>query len=195
MSDSFPLTVTIPAEEWAATVRRLRYVEAALVQAYRNQRQLREWFTAGELVAMRLPGLPVTRHGIFRRAAAEGWISQPASGVDGERQEFHFSSLPRRTFDEMIRRIIQPVAGISDTVAPAPAPIVPAPPPLSLPPAGDASTAPGWMLPLLRLIRNEPQTDVDDAMELLAETWFDDATMPSREQVAAILARYRRPPR
>lgn len=64
-----------------------------------------EWFTAAELAAQALPGLPTTKMGVLHRAGAEGWahrqdgdgrpLSRPRKGRGGG-VEFHVSLLPEQ---------------------------------------------------------------------------------------------------
>lgn len=195
MDDLFSLTVAVSADEWARAQRRIRYLEAALVQACRAQRQLKEWFTAAELLALRLPDLPTTRQGVVRRAHAEDWLCRIVAGRGGERYEFHFTNLPRKAFEEMIRRIVEPPSGMVDApISDAPAPQVPVAPAAEPEPVAAApATAPPWVLPLMRLIRSDPSLPVDTAMAMLDLTLPEDGPHPTREEVAAILHRHRRP--
>jgi hypothetical protein len=191
MDETFSLTVAISADEWACAQRRIRYLEAALVQAYRNQRQLKEWFTAAELVALSLPDLPATRQALIRRAHAEHWSCRIASGRGGEHYEFHFVNLPRRAFEEMIRRIVEPdhplveekgdVPEVPDGVVPASTadPVIEAPP--------------VWLLPLMRIIKSCPSASVDDALFVLRRSLPPHATIPSRDEVADVISRHHRP--
>jgi hypothetical protein len=59
--DELPLNTSIPTEQWAFMTRRLHYLEAVVVQILGDRSLLREWYTAGELAELRLPGLPLTR--------------------------------------------------------------------------------------------------------------------------------------
>lgn len=61
----------------------------------------REWFSATEIAAMALPGLPNTQRGIALRAQAEGWTLPQAEGRTWRRRQargggvqFHVSVLP-----------------------------------------------------------------------------------------------------
>ncbi|MAW85655.1 MAG: integrase [Phyllobacteriaceae bacterium] len=56
------------------------------------------WLTAGEIAAMRLPGLPSTERGVIKHAASQGWdaaedLWRARSGRGGGR-EYHMSLLP-----------------------------------------------------------------------------------------------------
>lgn len=53
----------------------------------------REWASAAELAAMKLPGLPTTKVGMLERAARDGWQSRPRQGRGGG-AEFHYAALP-----------------------------------------------------------------------------------------------------
>ncbi|WP_194745748.1 transposase domain-containing protein [Thermaurantiacus tibetensis] len=56
-------------------------------------REPERWFTAAELAALRLPGLPRTKRRINARATAEGWPWRPASQRGGGRQ-YPLDALP-----------------------------------------------------------------------------------------------------
>lgn len=158
MSNTFPFTVTVPATEWAELQRRLRFVEAALVQSLRGRRQLREWFTVPELVAMELPGLPRTRQGLLRRAHAEGWQTRQLYGSGGAHYELHFASLPRPAFEALLQSIIVAMpAEEGDRPVPA---IPPRSLAVPLPETATAAT-PQWLLPLLRTLKADPSGDAD----------------------------------
>lgn len=158
MSNTFDFTVTIPAPEWAELQRRLRFVEAALIQSLRGRRRLREWFTVPDLAAMGLPGLPRTRQGLLRRAHAERWQLRQLYGSGGAHYEVHFASLPRSAFEALLQSIVvalPPEAG--DHAAPSIPPRALAVP---LPQNATAAT-PQWLLPLLRTLKADPSGDAD----------------------------------
>ncbi len=195
MDDLFSLTVTVEADEWARTQRRIRYLEAALVQAYRAQRHLKEWFSTAELLALRLPDLPTTRQGIVRRAHVEDWSCRITTGRGGERYQFHFSNLPRKAFEEMIRRIIEPNEAAPVAEVPTePAPMVHAGPiGTTRSSTTEGTTAPPWVLPLMRLMKSNPSVDVDTALTMLDVGLPEEASHPTWEEVAAIFRRQGRP--
>jgi len=160
MNESFDFSVTISAAEWSETQRRLRFVEAALIQTLRGQRILKEWFTAAELAAFGLPGLPGTKQGLLRRAHAEGWRARAMYGSGGARYEFHFSSLPRRAFEELLERIVATMPASAALPPSASVPSIPERPmAVSLPSAVNAT--PQWLLPLLRVIKADPLADAE----------------------------------
>lgn len=73
----------------------------------------KEWFTAAELAALRLPGLPADKSGVNRRARQESWSLRTGLGnmpLARERQgrgggmEFHFSVLSPAARVDMVRR-------------------------------------------------------------------------------------------
>ena len=70
--DRFDLTVSVPADEWADAQRRLAWLEGMLLRIVRERSALREWYGAGELEALQLPGLPPSRQAIARLANKEG---------------------------------------------------------------------------------------------------------------------------
>lgn len=60
-----------------------------------------EWYTAAELAALALPGLPATRRGIAAAADRDGWTAPDAAGRTWRRRrgrgggiEYHVSCLP-----------------------------------------------------------------------------------------------------
>lgn len=126
MTDTFAFTVTISAAEWSELQRRLRFVEAALIQTLRGERRLKEWFSAAELADLALPGIPATKQGLLKRAHAEQWRSRRIYGAGGERFEFHFAALPRHAFEALLDRGHHPRFGgrgfpaFSGAIHPAP---------------------------------------------------------------------------
>lgn len=52
-----------------------------------------EWYSAAELAALGLPGIPGTKAGVLARANAESWQSRPRAGRGGG-SEYHYSALP-----------------------------------------------------------------------------------------------------
>jgi hypothetical protein len=152
MDDGFNLTVTIPAVEMAYLRRRLMYLEAVVVQLLRQNQRMKEWFSAADLVELRLPGLPKSQAAITRAARAEEWRVKrsPRSG-GGVTHLYHFSALPRRAFEALIDRVLQAAASDQvDDQAPA---FAPPPPAQERPTAPNA--APPWVLPLMRIIRRQ----------------------------------------
>ena len=139
------LTASLPAAQLAQMQRRMAFLEAVLVQVLRDERQMREWVTAGDLAALRLAGLPSTASGIARMARREGWESRIAQGRGGESVQYHFASLPRASFADFIDRVMR--AHVADLAAP-PQPVAAR----AAPPAASNAT-PQWVLPLLRLMR------------------------------------------
>ncbi len=67
-NDGFDFCVSLPAEDWANTKRRMAFLEAILTQVMRDHTQIREWFTAQEIAALKLPSLSQTSEGIARKA-------------------------------------------------------------------------------------------------------------------------------
>ncbi len=162
--DGFDLSVTIPAAELARLRRRVDYLEAVLIQVMRERQRIKEWFSAAELAALRLPGLPTTRGSVTRHARAERWTTRTVPGQGGARHEFHFSSLPRRAFDALVTLVVAPQAA-----APTPerAEQVPELPKIEPPPPRPQNTAPPWLLPLMRAVRVEAPANVREAFEVL----------------------------
>lgn len=73
----------------------------------------RSWFTAAELAALALPGLPRSKRNMNERVDEEGWaLRQSESGAPlsrrrqgrGGGQEYHFAALPSAARAELVRR-------------------------------------------------------------------------------------------
>jgi len=162
-NDVLSLTVTVPAPELASLQRRVRFLEAALLQLLRDGNRIKEWFTAAELAALILPGMPSSASGVARMARVQGWEVRRLPCVGGHRHVFHFGSLPRRAFEAAIDRIVKappPLSHFEAETAPAiPAP--PAPDPLE----HDGRTVPQWVLPLMRIMRG--RESVEEAVQEL----------------------------
>lgn len=181
--DSFDLMVHVAAEDWAYAQRRLAWLEALLLWVVRDTGQLPEWYDAAELAALRLPGLPASRSGIANRATAENWPRIKVQGRKGHRFAYHVSSLPARAFDALIIRILDlpPFETVEQTlldVTPAPAPELPR-----------ANMAPAWVLPLMRLLRNEAQGDLAAAWQRLPRHLPAGTPLPDVNQAAKILVK------
>ncbi|MGE4406082.1 DNA-binding protein [Pseudomonas sp.] len=55
-----------------------------------------EWFTASDLAALKLPGMPGSDRGVQLKAERENWASRPRQGRGGG-SEYHLSALPEPT--------------------------------------------------------------------------------------------------
>ncbi|MBF0335017.1 MAG: hypothetical protein HQL40_15440 [Alphaproteobacteria bacterium] len=182
--ERFDLTVTIPAAELAHLRRRLLFLEAALVQVLRGEARVKEWFTAAELVTLRLPGLPSTRAGITRQAKAEGWATRPATCRGGRVHYFHFSSLPRRTFEALIDLVVKALPAIPEEEAGATCPALPVPPMVDQAAAGN--TAPPWVLPLMRIVRAQGAS-IPEAVDELRRRLPSGVRCPSLDEAMGVL--------
>lgn len=80
---------------------------------------MKEWWTARELAAARLPGLPTTRRGVQFLAGREGWAKRVRSGSGGG-FEYPSTALPGPARDELVRR--QLAEGGRQEVTPLPIP-------------------------------------------------------------------------
>lgn len=182
MSLGLELTVSVSAEEWSYCQRRVKYLETLLLRIMRNTDNIREWFTATELAAKALPGLPVTPEAISRKASKEGWQRRKVRIGSTWTHMYHVSSLSARTFDALISCILDlpPI----DAALPVVPDIPDAPPRRSTPPA---NTAPPWVLPLVRIMRKETDGDITEAWELLPERLPPDVALPSVEEAAHVL--------
>lgn len=179
---SLSLTVSVDADEWAYTKRRLAYYEALLLRIVRES-DLREWYSAYELALMALPGIPERSEGIARKASKEGWRRRKTEG-SGRHYVYSILSLPPRTFDAMMARIlgIEPVddsAPLDDILIEPYEPPAPAP--------TQNQPAPAWVLPLMRIMKAETCGSLADAWEILPERLPQGIIMPSAEEAAEIL--------
>lgn len=181
--DGFFLSVTLSAADLAHLRRRVVYLEAALVQVLRDDRRIKEWFSAAELVTLRLPGLPASRAAVTRLARSAGWIMRAISCQGGQRHEYHFTSLPRRAFDALIAMVVapRPDRATVEQVPEIPAPPAPRPPP--------ENTAPPWLLPLMRAVRSEAPATVREAMALLPRYLPMGMALPTEDEVLPELQR------
>jgi hypothetical protein len=176
--DRLDLAALIPAAELARLRRRVAFLEAALIQALRDEGELQEWFSAGELAALALPGLPATGSGVARQARRERWEARITMGRRGERTVYHFSALPRAAFAELLNRVLRASAGPDGLpeAAKVPAPALAPPVRATRPARGNAT--PQWVLPLLRLLRGGTP-DLGDAVDQLATALPPDVPCPS----------------
>lgn len=182
-----PLTVTVPADEWAALRRRAAFLEAALVQVLRDGYGIKEWFSAAELAALALPGLPKAKNAVTRLAGEEKWTWREITCQGGRRRLYHFSNLPRRAFEALIDRVLKnPPPGseyIGTTIAaPAPERIKPARQVADLGP----NAVPPWSLPLMRLVKGKGAS-LDHALAELPRHLPEGVACPDRAAALAFL--------
>ena len=186
MRNSFDLTVSVPADEWGYLRRRVVYLEAVLLRVVRDGNQMREYFAAGELAGMLLPGLPDTPEGVTRKAGREKWLKRKTRVRGTWLNVYSVTSLPKRAFDALISRLldlpdIDEAAPLLDILPPPPAPReVPT----------DTNTAPPWVLPLMRLMKTETGGSLSEAWQMLPERLPPDVALPSVEEAAAILIKF-----
>lgn len=186
-NQGFPLDVTVPAAEWGMLKRRAAFLEAALIQVLRDGEAIKEWFSVADLAALRLPGIPTARNAITRAARDQGWMAREVPGPGGAKLVYHFSSLPRRAFEELIDRVVRHPPPGSEHVAPAHQ--VAAARPKAAPAASPADGAePPWLLPLVRIIRRGG-ADVETALDELPEVLPAGIPCPTREEALAALSR------
>ena len=178
---SLDLTVTVSADEWAFSQRRLVYLEGVLFALVRRDGGFQEHFTPAELAELQLPGLPKTAQGIARRATIGRWPRERgASGFF-----YHVSCLPPTAFDALIARLLD-VPDMDGIHLPMPS-FKPPPgePPRPLP----ANTEPPWVLPLLRLVKGKAGGDIARAWEELPRHMPAGIALPSIEDAASMLIR------
>ncbi|WP_170293930.1 DNA-binding protein [Paracoccus limosus] len=178
MADRLDLTVSVPADEWAYMQRRLAWFEALLLRIVRDRAAFPEWHDAGQLADLRLPGLPASRSAIAQKASREGWTRRAAKG---RRVLFHVSSLPARAFDALIARILDLPELEAETDALFTLPTPPAPEVLA------ENATPAWVLPLMRLIRQEG--DLAKAWRALPDHLPEHVPLPDVEDAAKMLVK------
>lgn len=185
-TEGFSLMVHVPADQWANANRRVIYLEAALIQLLQDRERIQEWYDAGELSALRLTGLPTGKGAITRMANAAKWVRRPLSGYGGKRYEYHFTSFPKRAFDDLINRILNipepedmPVKRRAPDVAPAPA--IPCP--------EVDNMAPPWVLPFMRLLKAGPKGDLSAAWKALPAHMPPGVLLPTAEEAAEVIVR------
>ncbi|GAA0312545.1 DNA-binding protein [Rhodovulum strictum] len=184
MTGELPLTVQVPAEDWAYAQRRIAFMEALLLRVVRERRQLQEWFTAAELAEQRLPGLPGTRAAITRKARRENWLCLPVKRQDRRSVAYHVSALPPRAFDALIARILDLPALDAGSFA-----IADLPKPQGVAEPVPDNTAPPWVLPLMRILRNEAHGDLSLAWRTLPDHLAPGTVLPDVHEAARILLR------
>lgn len=189
--DGFDFLASIPAKELERLRRRGRFLEIALVQLMRDERQLKEWFSASELAAMRLASLPLSRRGIARLAEDQEWESRISQGSNGEQRLYHFSALPKRAFENFIDLILKDGLGMKEEafMPDGAAKIEERALPRKAKPRGQAQSptgnaTPQWVLPLLRLMRGGlALEDAVDHLRQAAERPEQTTTLPEARQV------------
>ncbi|WP_158259872.1 DNA-binding protein [Phyllobacterium phragmitis] len=184
MSDSLILTVSVAADEWAYNQRRVKYLETLLLHIVRDGSRIQEWFTAADLAAKALPGLPRTPEAISRRANKDSWRRRKARHKGKWFCAYHVSSLPARAFDELIVRILE-LPAIDAVVS-----ILPNLPDVERVEEAQAeNTAPPWVLPLVRILKTETNGDLAEAWDILPERLPPEIALPSVEEAAKVLVR------
>lgn len=187
---SFDLVAALPAAEAARLQRRVVFLEAAIVQLLRDDHRLREWFTASELAALHLPGLPRAASSIARVASRERWEHRITTGKGGERRSYHFAALPRAAFAGFIDGVLRAHATAEeaeDIPAREAAPFPVLAPATPLPAARGSEPTPQWVLPLVRLLRGGAPS-VEDALRELPRRWPGRMVLPSPEEARETLA-------
>lgn len=180
----FPLTVSVPVEEYAYMQRRIAYLRALLLRIVRLDELMREWFSARELNMMYLPGLPGSASAITRRANAEAWLSRSFRDSKGTVVRFHVSALPARAFDALVARFLELPALDTDMEGVFDLPVPPEPAPLP------ENAAPQWILPLMRILRTEADGDLGRAWLALPRHVPEGTTLPDVEEAARVLIRF-----
>lgn len=171
-TDSFNLMSVVPSAELAKLHRRVAFLEAAIVQVLRDKDRLREWFSAGELASLRLPGLPGTASGIAKLAARQRWDRSITQGKGGERVLYHFSSLPQRAFtifiDIVVRSEMEAEPPPSAPAGTGAVPFLPEAPASARTGRAPIAATPAWVLPLMRIMRSRSASLHDALRDLPA---------------------------
>ncbi len=166
-NDGFDFCVSLSAEDWANTKRRMAFLEAILTQVMRDHTQIREWFTAQEIAALKLPSLSHSTEGIARKAVHHKWRRKQVK-IDGRMiYTYHYTSLPNTAFEAFIARLIDMPDFEALDIPDYQPPEKPSPEP-----------TPQWMLPLMRLIKGNR-----------VKTWQEAYTILTIEQSASIDAK------
>lgn len=187
------LSVTVPASEWGMLKRRVAYLEAALIQVMREGEGIKEWFGTADLQALRLPDIPTSKNAITRLAREQGWLMREVECQGGTRHVYHFSSLPRRAFQELLDRVLQRPPNGSELVGNQDDQVDQVTTKRRRskavsPPICATNAAPAWVLPLMRIIRAEGG-NVSQALDELPGVLPAGVACPSREEALEVLSR------
>jgi hypothetical protein len=174
MNADLNLTVHVDADEWAYLKRRTVYLETLLLSIVRDEADIREWISAEELAAMRLPGLPLSPASITRKATAGRWMRRRDRAGKG-RYLYHLAYLPARAFDALLSRMLD-VEDIEGDPLDVPAPVF------------AENAAPPWVLPLMRLMKGGG--DLASAWRDLPAALPHGVALPTVEEAATILVRF-----
>lgn len=178
----FKFFVHVDADEWAYAQRRVTYLEALLIRVLHDKSQIKEWYEASELAALRLPSLPVSASGITRKAVAQHWFRKKANG---NKYTYYFGSLPERAFDALIGKLLtlpkdaEPARGLPE-LEPVPVPIKTVLP---------DNAAPVWILPLMRLLKGKAKGNLTAAWTNLPDHLPAGTTLPDVDEATDTLIR------
>lgn len=175
----FGLVVEVSADLWAQKKRRVAFLEAVLVQVLRDQTRIREWFTATELAALCLPGIPHSPQGVGQHAKAKSWLQALTKRHGRVYTAYHYSSLPNPAFEAFIKRLID---------LPSDAELIPD---TASQPCQSAVATPQWMLPLMRIIRTGHAPTWQDARAALIHALPSGVDMPTQVELKTAFDRLR----
>lgn len=181
MDNRLPLTVTVDADDWAYVQRRMDYLQALLLRIVRQEAAIQEWFSAAELDALRLPGMPASRSAITRKANRENWGPRSCRDRGGVTLRYHVTALPPRAFDTLIARFLDLPPVSADLAGAFDLPAVPLP--VRLP----ENTAPPWVLPLMRVMKGEAGGDLGRAWQVLPDYLPEGMDLPDVTEAANVL--------
>lgn len=187
MYGGLDLTISIPADDWHYSQRRLKYLETMLMLYVRDEDNIQEWFTATEIAASVLPGLPTTSEAVSRRAGKEQWRKRKARARGTWHTAYHVTSLPSRAFDALLSRILRlpPI----DEVVPVMLDLPEMAPPQHTR-EEPSNTAPPWVLPLVRLMKKETSGNLAEAWQKLPDRLPPGVTLPTVDEAAKVLVRF-----
>lgn len=189
MTTGFDLKVTVSAAEWGELRRRVQLLEALVIQQLRKGEGVREWFSAADLAALKLPDLPTAKNAITRLAREQGWKVREVPCQGGVKYVYHFSDLPRRAFAAIIDRVVKAPAPGSEVIGNTVEVTTRSKPKARCKaPISTGNAEPPWLLPLLRIIKSEGGT-VAQALAELPDSLPDGVTVPSREEALEVLSR------
>lgn len=182
------LMVTVSAAEWGALRKRVVFLEAVAVQLLRDGQNIREWFGAADLAALRLPDLPTAKNAITRLAREQEWTMRPVPCQGGTRHVYHFSALPRRAFEALIDRILKAPPDGSERIGNErdQVPTRSKRATRRKAPIFTSGATPAWVLPLLRIIRTSG-VNVAQALDKLPHALPTGISCPSREEAIEVL--------
>lgn len=175
----FGLVVTVSADTWALSQRRLAFLEAVLSQLLQDRAQIREWFTARELATLSLPSLSDSPASIAALAHHRAWATRIVQRNGKSITAYHFTSLPQAAFEAFIRRIV---------TLPDDEDLIPEFEPIK--PISDSEQQ--WFLPLMRIIKGGRAKNWQEAYSNLITVLPKGVKVPAQEDIRQAYLRLRK---